>query len=458
MTGSDNKRIKDSRNDFTKGSVAGNIMSLAVPMTVAQLINVLYSVIDRIYIGHLSENATLALTGLGLTFPILMLITAFANLIGMGGAPLCSIERGRGNDEEAERITGCSFSLLVLFGVVLMAVFFCFKREILFLFGASGDTFPYADDYLTLYLMGTLFVMLGLGMNSFINAQGFAKFGMATVLIGAVLNIVLDPIFIFALDMGIKGAAVATVISQFVSAAWVMRFLTGRRAIYRIKKKYLFPGWRLTKQIIYLGLSGFIFSVTNSLVQIVCNITLFAWGGDLYVGVMTVLNSIRMVLQMPIDGIRSGAQPVLGFNYGAKSYERVREGIGFLTKISLGYTVLAWLVLMIFPHGFIHLFNSEPEMLEAGVPAMSIYFFGFFMMAFQSAGQTTFVSLGKGGYATFFSLFRKAILVVPLTIILPHVGNLGVDGVFYAELISNFVGGGTCYATMMLTVWRRLKN
>lgn len=450
--------LQDKRNDFTKGSVARNIMSLAVPMTVAQLINVLYSVIDRIYIGHLPENATLALTGLGLTFPILMIVTAFANLIGMGGAPLCSIERGKGSDDEAERITGNAFSLLVILSIALMAVFFAFKREILFLFGASGSTFPYADDYLSYYLAGSLFVMLGLGMNFFINAQGFAKFGMVTVVIGAALNIVLDPIFIFLLDLGVKGAAIATVISQFASAAWVMRFLTSKKAIYRIRRRYLIPGRQITMQIVSLGLSGFIFSVTNSLVQIVCNITLFAWGGDIYVGVMTVLNSIRMVLQMPIDGIRSGAQPVLGFNYGAEKYGRVRAGIAFLTKISLGYTVLAWLVLMLFPHGFIHMFNSEPEMISAGVPAMSIYFFGFFMMAFQSAGQTTFVSLGKGGYATFFSLFRKAILVVPLTIWLPHVGNLGVNGVFYAELISNFVGGSACYATMMMTVWRRLKN
>lgn len=448
---------RDLRNDFTKGSVARNILNLSIPMIVAQIINVLYSIVDRIYIGHLPNEATLALTGLGLTFPIIMIITAFANLFGMGGAPLCSIARGKGDDIEAEKIQGNSFSLLVICGMVLMIIFFLFKREILYLFGASDETFPYADAYLSLYLCGTLFSMIGLGMNSFINAQGFAKFGMITVIIGAVLNLILDPIFIFLLDMGVKGAALATVISQFVSAVWVMQFLMSKKAIYQLNIKSLIPSMSRSLKIVSLGLSGFIFSVTNSLVQIVCNIMLFAWGGDLYVGVMTVLNSIRMVLQMPIDGIRSGAQPVLSFNYGAKEYHRVREGIAFLTKISLGYNLLAWALLMLFPHGFIHMFNSEVEMLEVGVPAMLIYFAGFFMMAFQSIGQTTFVSLGMGKQATFFSLFRKVILVIPLTVLLPNIGNIGVDGVFYAELISNFVGGTACYTTMMLTVWRKLK-
>lgn len=447
---------RDNRNDFTKGNMAYDILKLSIPMTIAQIINVLYSLIDRIYIGHLDNDATLALTGLGITFPILMIVIAFANLIGMGGAPLCSIERGRGNDEKAEKILGVSFLLLIILSVILTAGSLLFKYQILYLFGASSETYPFADAYFTPYICGSIFVMIGLGMNSFINSQGFAKIGMTTVMIGAILNIILDPIFIFVLDLGIQGAAIATVIAQFISAFWVMKFLTGKQTSYRLKRKYICFDLAIVKSIISLGMSGFIFSLTNSLVQIVCNNMLFAWGGDIYIGIMTVLNAIRQVLQMPIDGIRAGAQPVIGYNFGAKQYLRVRQGIKFLTGMSLAYNFLAWGVLMLFPHFFIEIFNSETQLISLGVPALAIYFSGFFMMAFQSAGQTTFISLGMGKHATFFSLFRKVILVVPLTLLLPGWG-FGVEGVFYAEVISNYVGGAACYLTMLFTVWHKLK-
>lgn len=447
---------KNTQNDFTKGNMAYDILKLSIPMTIAQIINVLYSLVDRIYIGHLDNDATLALTGLGITFPILMIVIAFANLIGMGGAPLCSIERGRGNHDKAEKILGVSFLLLIILSVILTALSLIFKHEILYLFGASDETYPFADAYFTPYICGSLFVMIGLGMNSFINCQGFAKFGMTTVMIGAILNIILDPIFIFVLDLGIQGAAIATVIAQFISAVWVIKFLVGKQTIYKIKRKYMCLDIPIVKNIISLGMSGFIFSLTNSLVQIVCNNMLFAWGGDIYIGIMTVLNAIRQVLQMPIDGIRAGAQPVLGYNYGARAFVRVRQGIKFLTLLSFGFNFLAWIVLMMFPHFFIYIFNSDEQLVTLGVPALSIYFFGFFMMAFQSAGQTTFISLGMGKHATFFSLFRKVILVVPLTILLPGWG-FGVDGVFYAEVISNFVGGGACYLTMLFSVRKKLE-
>ena len=447
---------RDSRNDFTKGNMAYDILKLSIPMTIAQIINVLYSLIDRIYIGHLDNDATLALTGLGITFPILMIVIAFANLIGMGGAPLCSIERGRGNDEKAEKILGVSFLLLIILSVILTIGSLLFKYQILYLFGASSETYPFADAYFTPYICGSIFVMIGLGMNSFINSQGFAKIGMTTIMIGAILNIILDPIFIFVLDLGIQGAAIATVIAQFISAFWVMKFLLSKRTIYRLKRKYICFDLAIVKSIISLGMSGFIFSLTNSLVQIVCNNMLFAWGGDIYIGIMTVLNAIRQVLQMPIDGIRAGAQPVIGYNFGAKQYLRVRQGIKFLTGMSLAYNFLAWGVLMLFPHFFIEIFNSETQLISLGVPALAIYFSGFFMMAFQSAGQTTFISLGMGKHATFFSLFRKVILVVPLTLLLPGWG-FGVEGVFYAEVISNYVGGAACYLTMLFTVWHKLK-
>ena len=448
--------MEAKQNDFTKNSMAHNILSLSIPMTLAQMVNVLYSLVDRMYIGHLANESTLALTGLGITFPIIMIVTAFANLIGMGGAPLCSIARGKGDDEFAEAVIGNSFTLLIIFSVILTIVCLLYKHKLLYLFGASKETYPYANDFFSIYTLGNLFVMIGLGLNSFINAQGFAKKGMLTILIGAVLNIILDPIFIFVLDMGIKGAATATVIAQFVSALWILHFLLSDKAIYRLKWKYCKLKFNLVKQILSLGMSGFVFSVTNSLVQIACNTTLLAWGGNIYVGIMTVLNAIREVLQMPLNGIRSGAQPVIGFNYGAGENLRVRQGIKFLTIVSLIYTLISWAILAMFPRAFIHLFNSEEEMLILGVPALHIYFFGFFMMAFQSAGQTVFVSLGMGNYATFFSLFRKVILVVPLTLWLPTVWNFGVDGVFYAELISNFVGGAACFITMMFVVWRKL--
>lgn len=446
------------QNDFSKGSVPRTILRLALPMTVAQLINVLYNIVDRIYIGHLPEASTLALTGLGLTFPIITIISAFSNLFGMGGAPLCSIARGKGDLKRAEQIMGNSFALLVGSGAVLTVLCLVFKKPILYLFGASADTFPYADAYVTIYLCGSVFVMVGLGMNSFINAQGFAKMGMLTILIGAVLNIILDPFFIFVLKMGVRGAALATILSQFVSACWVLRFLTGKRAIFRLRWENMRLKWKTVKEIVALGMSGFIMSVTNGLVQIVCNATLQQWGGDIYVGVMTVLNSVREVLTLPVMGLTNGAQPFLGFNYGAGEYKRVRKGVGFMSGVCIGYTLLAWVAIMLIPDVFIHLFNSEPELLQKGVPALNLYFFGFFFMSLQFSGQSTFVALGKSKQAIFFSLFRKAIIVVPLTVLLPGMFGLGVNGVFLAEPISNLIGGVSCFATMMLTVWPSLKG
>ena len=312
--------------DFSQGSIAKNIMSLAVPMTAAQLINVLYSVVDRMYLGRLPGH--LALTGLGLTIPIVSIIMGFANLCGTGGAPLCSICRGRGDQEEAERVMGNAFTLLLIFGGAVTALFLIFKRPILYLFGASDATYPYADAYMTVYLLGTVFVMIGLGMNPFINAQGFGRVGMMTVGLGAVVNIVLDPIFIFWLDLGVQGAAWATVIAQGCSAVWVLVFLTGRKAALRLRPRYMVLKPARVRKIVSLGLSGFFMNLTNSLVQVVCNATLQVYGGDLYVGVMTIINSLREVFMMPIHGLSNGAQPVTGYNYGAGLYSRVRQSIG----------------------------------------------------------------------------------------------------------------------------------
>ncbi|WP_366027127.1 MATE family efflux transporter [uncultured Flavonifractor sp.] len=433
--------------------MARNIVNMAVPMTVAQLINILYNVVDRMYLGRLPGH--LALTGLGLCLPIISIVMGFANLCGMGGSPLCSICRGRGEDEEAEQIMGNSFALLLLLGASLTVLCLIFRRPILYLFGASDVTFPYANDYLTIYILGTLFVMISLGMNPFINAQGFSRMGMVTVAVGAAVNIVLDPIFIFLLGMGVRGAALATVISQACSAVWVLKFLTGRRALLKLRLSALRLQAGRVKRILSLGTSGFVMSMTNSLAQVLCNASLETYGGDLYVGVMTVINSIREIITMPVQGITNGCQPVLGYNYGAGQYDRVRQGIRFTTVLTVGYSMAAWAVVMLLPGPLIRIFNDEADLIAAGIPAFRIYFATFFFMAFQFIGQSTFVGLGRSRSAVFFSLLRKAFIVAPLTLILPLVG-FGADGVFLAEPISNVLGGLACILTMYFTVYRRL--
>lgn len=441
-----------AQNDFSRGTMSRNILTMALPMTAAQLINILYNIVDRVYLGHLEGVGRLSITGLGLCLPVISILIGFANLCGMGGAPLCSICRGKGENEEAESVMGNSFTLLILFGVGLTAICLLLKRPILYLFGASDATFPCADDYLTIYLCGTLFVMIGLGMNPFVNAQGFGRTGMITVALGAAVNLVLDPIFIFGFGMGVRGAALATVISQACSAVWVLGFLTGPKAILRLRRTALKLRWERVRRILGLGSSGFVMALTNSLVQILCNATLQRVGGDLYVGVMTVVNSVREVATMPAAGITNGCQPVLGYNYGAGQYRRVREGIRFTTAATMGYTAAIWVVIMAFPAMFIHIFNSEAELLSAGVPAFRIYFAAFFCMAFQFIGQSVSVALNRSKSAVFFSLFRKAFIVAPLTLLLPALG-WGVDGVFWAEPISNVVGGLACFITMWLTVY-----
>ena len=445
-------------NDFSKGSIARNIMDLAVPMTLAQLINVMYSIVDRIYIGHLPQASAQALTGIGLCLPIITIITAFANLFGMGGAPLCSIARGGHEEKRAEKVMGNSFTMLLISGAVLMAVCLLFKEPLLYLFGASEATYPYADQYITVYICGTLFVMTSLGMNNFINAQGFGKTGMLTVLLGAVMNIILDPVFIFGLGMGVRGAAAATILSQGASALWVFRFLTGKKALLKLTGRSMKLEAGLVKEITLLGTSGFVMSVTNGTVQIVCNAVLARHGGDLYVGIMTVINSVREIITMPVTGLTSGAQPVIGYNYGAGCYGRVKSAIRFMSIGCIVFSLAVWAVLFFEPRFFLHLFTREKELIEAGIPAMRIYFCGIFMMALQFAGQSTYVALNRPKQAVFFSLFRKVIIVVPLTLLLPLIGELGTNGVFLAEPVSNVVGGTASFVTMLITVWPGLKE
>lgn len=446
--------MSDRRNDFSQGSVPRNIMSLAVPMTAAQLVNVLYSVVDRVYLGRLSETDSLALTGLGVSMPIISILMGFANLCGTGGAPLCSISRGQGDDREAERVMGNAFLLLLILGTAGTAFFLALKEPILYLFGASADTLPYADGYMSIYLWGTLFVMISLGMNPFINAQGFGRVGMMTVLLGAVVNIALDPVLIFGLHMGVRGAALATVFSQGLSAAWVMLFLTGKRAIVRLRWSDLRLDRGRTGKIVSLGLSGFFVNMTNSLVQVVCNSTLQRYGGDTYVGVMTIINTIREVFIMPVQGLTNGSQPVEGYNYGARLYGRVRQAIRFTVGVTVGYSALFWGAAMLFPGALIRVFKSSPAILEAGIPAMRTYFAMFLFMSLQIAAQGTFVGLGRAKQSIFFSLLRKAVINAPLTVILPI--WMGASGVFTAEAVSQLVGGLACFTTMYLTLYRPL--
>ncbi len=445
-----------AQNDFSKGSVAGNIMRMAVPMTMAQLLNVLYNIVDRIYIGRIPGASTMALTGVGVCFPLITLLSAFSDLFGTGGAPLCSIARGRKDNKRAGEIMGTAFFMLVVTAIILTVILQIFQEPILYAFGASSETYGYAADYMRIYSAGTIFMMISLGMNAFINSQGFGRTGMMTIAIGAVLNIVLDPIMIFGMGMGVKGAALATIISQAVSALWVLRFLTGKKAILRLTRESIKFRPKMAGEICGLGLTGFIVNFTNSSVQLACNKMLSIFGGDLYIGIMTVLNSVRTVTSLPVQGVSNASQPVMGYNYGAGEGIRVRQCIRFLTVVSLVYTAGIWLCVVIFPSFWIHLFNSDPVLLQDGVPALQLYFFGFVMMAFQFAGQAAFTALGKARQAVFFSLFRKIVIVVPLTIALPYVGGLGVNGVFLAEPVSNFVGGLACYITMYLTVYRKL--
>ena len=440
------------KSDFSKGSVPGNILRLAGPMTVAQLINVLYSVVDRMYLGRLPGH--LALTGLGLTMPIISILMGLANLCGVGGAPLCSICRGKGEEEEAEYVMGNAFSLLLILGVAATVFFLAVRRPMLYLFGASDDTFPYADAYLTIYLLGTVFGMICLGMNPFIKSQGFAKTGMLTVGLGAVVNIVLDPIFIFVFDMGVVGAALATIIAQACSAVWVLVFLTGKKAILHLRLSRMRLSAARVKRILSLGLAGFFVNLTNSLVQVVCNAPLQTWGGDLYVGVMTIINSIREVVLMPVTGLSNGSQPVLGYNYGAGENGRVRQGIRFSALVVVAYSVLVWLVVMAAPGMLMGIFTTEEAVIQAGIPAIRTYFALFIFMSLQLAGQSVFTGLGKARQAIFFSLLRKAFINAPLTVILPVF--FGTRGVFIAEAVSQLLGGAACFTTMYLTVYRPL--
>ena len=443
--------------DFSKGPVWKCIVAQAVPLIVAQLVQLLYNVVDRIYLGHMADGSTLALTGVGLTFPVITLILAFTALFGNGGVPLFSMARGAGDEERAGQILGNSFALLLLSSGILMGLGYGFCEPILFAFGASEESFVYAKEYLDVYLLGTVFSMFATGLNGYINAQGFPKIGMLSIVIGAAANIALDPIFIFVLDMGVAGAALATILSQGLSALWVLRFLMGPSAVIPLLPGQIRIRKEITKDIFRLGTANFIMQGTNCLVQVACNSTLQQFGGDLYVGIMTVINSIREIFMLPLSGMVSGALPVNSYNYGAKAYDRLRSGIRFNTLMGAAYNTAAWGLIVLFPKFWFTIFCDDAATIAAGVGALNIYFFGFVFMSLQLAGQTTFQAVGDAKHAITFSLLRKAVIVAPLTFLLPRLG-LGVNGVFLAEPISNVIGGLACYITMRRTVYRDIRS
>ena len=420
-------------------------MAQAIPLSLAEIVQLLYNIVDRIFLGHLPDGNTLALTGVGLIFPVVSIVAAFTSLYSSGGAPIFAMARGRKDEERALQIQGTVFALLLGSSLALTALCYLLKRPLLFLFGASEDSFVFADAYLKIYLLGTPFTMLATGMNPFINAQGRPKIGMMTTVIGAVLNLALDPLFIYGFNMGVTGAAVATVISQAVSCIWVLLFLSGPKSILPLRRREarIYP--YLLKDILSLGVVGFIMKFTNSLVQIACNKMLSIHGGDLYVGVMTVINAIRDVFTLPASGN----------NYGAGQMQRVRAGIRFMSAAAMVYTFCAWLFAMFQPRLLCRIFTPDEAMVEASVRMLRVYFAGFFFQSFQFCGQSVFQSLGWAKYAITFSLLRKVVIVVPLTLLLPVVG-LGTTGVFLAEPISNIVGGLACYITMLCTAYKQM--
>ncbi len=429
--------MSTKENSLGTESIFKLLISLSVPAILGQIINALYNIVDRMFIGHIEGVGAVALTGVGVTFPIIILITAFSSLIGMGGAPKAAIKMGEGRNDQAEKILGNSVVLLIIISIILTVLFIVYKEPLLYMFGASDETIVYANEYLNIYLLGTIFVQLSLGLNPFINTQGFSKISMITVLIGAVLNIILDPILIFGFGMGVKGAAIATVISQAVSAIWVLKFLNGKKTLLKIKK----VNFKVEKEIIIpvmlLGLSPFIMQSTESLVNIVFNSTLQRYGGDNAVGAMTIASSIMQVFTMPLLGLTQGAQPIVSYNFGAKNLDRVKKTFKLLLLFSMGISIVLWALLMIFPSIFIGVFTSDESLKQLSIWAIRIYMATIFVMGAQFACQQTFLALGQAKISLFLAVLRKIILLIPLVLILPK--KLNLFGVFLSEPIADTI-------------------
>lgn len=447
--------MSSNKIDLGSGNVRSLLLKLAIPAVVAQVINLLYNIVDRIYIGHIPVVGTSALTGVGLCLPLLMLINAFASMAGAGGAPRAAISMGQGKKDEAEKILGNCFSALLIFAVFLTVIFGIFAKSLLTLFGASENTLPYALDYFLIYNVGNIFVLIVMGMNPFLTTQGFAKFSMLTTVIGAVLNIILDPIFIFGLGMGVKGAALATILSQCVSAVWVLKFLTGKKTILKLQLKNL----KLIPKVLFpclaLGMSSFIMLSTESLLSISFNSSLAKYGGDLAVGAMTVISSVSQLVMMPINGVCQGAQPLVSFNFGAEKKERVMETFKYELIICAGYTTLFWLLTMLAPRMFAGIFSSDAALIEKAAWCMRIYMAGIFALGFQISCQQTFVALGQAKTSLLLACLRKLVLLIPLIFILPLFFENKVFAVFLAEPISDIAAAmvtTSCFFTKIRSI------
>lgn len=449
--------MKRNEADLGNQSVGRLLFRLALPAITAQLINVLYNIVDRMYIGHIPVTGTDALTGVGVTMPAIMAISAFAALVSMGGAPRASIMMGRGDNGQAERVLGNCTTMLVIMASVLTAVFLIFGRQILMVFGASGNTIGYAWDYMQIYAVGTVFVQLALGLNAFISAQGYAKTSMFTVLIGAVCNIILDPIFIFAFDMGVRGAALATIISQAVSSIWVLKFLTSKKSLLRIRRENLRLCAGIILPCLALGVSPFIMQFTESVLFVCFNSSLLKYGGDIAVGSMTILASVMQFSMLPLQGLTQGAQPIISFNYGAMKAVRVKKAFRILLFSCLIYSVALWSVSMFAPRVFASMFTNDSKLIEYSVWAIRIYMASSLLFGAQIACQQAFIALGNAKASIFLALLRKVILLIPLIFILPAFVSDKVMGVFLAEPIADFTA--VCVTTVTFLVsFRRLMN
>ena len=435
--------------DLGKNSVGKLLLSLSVPAIIAQLVNVLYNIVDRVFIGRIPEVGETAMAGVGVAFPIIIIISAFSSLIGGGGAPLVAIKMGEKNNDGAEKIVSNSFVTLIAIAILLTVGFYIFKEPILWKFGASEATIGYALEYLSIYLVGTIFVQIALGMNPFINTQGFAKIGMKTVMIGAIINIVLDPIFIFGFNMGVKGAALATILAQMVSAIWVLVFLFGKKSILKIRKKYLKPDFKIILSVMALGVAPFIMQATESLVLVSLNTQLLKYGGDLAISAMTIMSSIMQIVMLPMLGLTQGGQPIISYNYGAKQYDRVKKAFKLLLTVCLTYSVIMWAALMMFPEVFVSIFNKDPELIRITASSIKIYFAGIFLFGAQIACQQSFLALGQAKISLFLALLRKIILLVPLIFILPMFMDNGLNAVLLAEPVADILAAlttVTCFA------------
>ena len=441
-------------NELGNEKISSLLFRMAVPAITAQIINLLYNLVDRMYIGHIDGVGATALTAVGVTMPVIMVISAFAALVSMGGAPRASIMMGKGDRDSAEKIMGNCTTALVFISAVLTTAVLLFGENMLMAFGASENTVGYALDYMNIYACGTIFVQIALGLNAFITAQGFAKISMITVLVGAVLNIVLDPIFIFGLDMGVKGAALATIISQAVSALWVLRFLTGNMTVLKIRRRHLKIDFKVLLPCLALGLSPFIMQSTESILIVSFNTSLLKYGGDLAVGAMTILSSVMQFSMLPLSGLTQGAAPIISYNYGAGNGSRVKDAFILLLKISLIYSAALWAIAMIYPQIFAVIFTKDSELIGISVRSMRIYMAASLLFGIQISCQQTFIALGNARTSVFLAVLRKIILLIPLIYILPIFFENKVDAVFLAEPVADVIA----VTVTSLMFFRQFKN